>query len=54
MLAHNKNLFYIKINDSEYVLFFVNFEQAMEFDEFIKTKLVSEGFHKEYNPNKLD
>ena len=54
ILDENKSLFIPnRINDSEYILSFVDFEQAMEFDELIKDKLVYQGFDREYNPNKF-
>ena len=42
-----------EINDSEYILSFKDFDQAMDFDELIKDKLVYQGFDREYNPNKF-
>lgn len=54
ILDENKSLFTPnQINNSEYILSFVDFEQAMEFDELIKDKLVCQGFDREYNPNKF-
>lgn len=54
ILDKSKNLFNPKqINKSEYILSFIDIEQAMEFDELIKEKLVYQGFDREYNPNKF-
>ena len=54
ILDDNKSLFTPnQINDSEYVLSFLDYDQALEFDELIKDKLVYQGFDREYNPNKF-
>ena len=54
ILDENKSLFTPnKVNYSEYVLSFIDNEQAMEFDELIKDKLVCQGFDRDYNLNKF-
>jgi len=42
-----------KINNSEMLLSFNSAENAFEFDELIKDKLVYQGFDIDYNPNQF-
>ena len=40
-----------KINEHEYIIKFVNIENAEELDELVKDQLVYKGFDINYNPN---